>query len=497
MDSHIKGVKDQIKQIVDQIISTGCKVEGLAFVGYKDWCDGPNHFERLPFGSNVAGFRRFVDGIIATGGGDFPEDVIGGLHNAVWLEWPKDSGTRVIFHIADAPPHGRIGGRGQQYHSNIDDYPDGHPSDVCTQTLFEGMNSKDIDYYFGKINHECDRMLTIFEKMYGRKIQSYDTSNPGTIASSVSRSVMDSVGARSALAGEKVTIPPLDKSLPKWNMIPVVPCTVLKMKLPTSVEMIIDMSPLEQEVSRGWVQVAPRPFDSGSVRLAYYGRRLFVGSTSETKTSTSSPSAVHDVPRGDHTFTNSDDQVLKEFIKKAVSETLNRHRYMVDLETQAVAAMLANCFNDRLSRTTEASPIRLKYLMAKLCRLEVPGGDHRFMAMEKKFRGAVTMVKYTNNFSFVRASDSEGPRIRAALAVAFSHFTYHHTRGYCMVTDLQGIETTDDAGRDVMLFTDPAIHCPGALRFGKTNLQQSGVDEFFKVHKCNKYCVALGLKVPR
>ena len=65
---------------------------------------------------------------------------------------------------------------------------------------------------------------------------------------------------------------------------------------------------------------------------------------------------------------------------------------MVDLETQAVAAKLALEFNNRLSRTTAASPIKLKYLMAKLVRME---GDHgyRFMALEKKFRGEVEMVK--------------------------------------------------------------------------------------------------------
>ena len=79
------------------------------------------------------------------------------------------------------------------------------------------------------------------------------------------------------------------------------------------------------------------------------------------------------------------------------------------------------------------------------------------------------------------------------LAMAFSHFTWEYTTQYCLVCDLQGISTTDHRGRHTLLLTDPAIHCPGALRFGKTNLQSTGVDAFFKVHECNQYCKALGL----
>ena len=495
MAGHIQAVQNQIKQIVVQIQGTGCKIAGLAFVGYKDWCDGADHFERLPFGTDLTVFNSFLGGVTATGGGDGPEDVVGGLHQAVQLEWPHNGGTRVLFHIGDAPPHGRKGGRGQQYHDQGDHHPDGHPADVPLGTLFQAIRNKDIDYYFGKMNGECDVMLQIFAGHYGRAIQQYDTTNPASIASSVTSSVMDSVSSRSALAGdrrpeEKYKLPPFDKTTPKWMMIPVASCTVLKLSLPASVEAIVAMLPLEQTVVKSFMQVAPRPFDHGSVRLAYYGRQLFLGAADASVNSD-----VRDLPRGSPAFTATSEVVLKEFIKPPSEPTLDRSRYMVDIETQAVAAFLADCFNERLGRTGAASPIRLKFLMAKLARLEHAGG-YRFMALEKMFRGKVTMIKYTNNYSFVRASSSEDMEIRCALAVAFSHFTHEHTGGYCMVTDLQGIDSSDAKGRDTMLLTDPAIHCPGVLRFGKTNMQQSGIDAFYKVHKCNHFCAALGLRLP-
>lgn len=40
MAPYIGGVKDQIVQIVTEVQASCCAIAGLAFVGYKDWCDG-------------------------------------------------------------------------------------------------------------------------------------------------------------------------------------------------------------------------------------------------------------------------------------------------------------------------------------------------------------------------------------------------------------------------------------------------------------------------
>ena len=46
MAPYISGVKEQIVEIVRQVQVSGCRILGLAFVGYKDWCDG-NYFKVL------------------------------------------------------------------------------------------------------------------------------------------------------------------------------------------------------------------------------------------------------------------------------------------------------------------------------------------------------------------------------------------------------------------------------------------------------------------
>jgi len=179
---------------------------------------------------------------------------------------------------------------------------------------------------------------------------------------------------------------------------------------------------------------------------------------------------------------------------------LDRQRYMTDLEVQTVAAKLAFEFNARLGRTKEDPNMKLKFLMAKVVRFDnQEGKPPRFMAYEKRFRGPKPeMIKYTNNLDFVRNPGTldEVGRTCLELAIAFSHFTYSITGGYLLVCDLQGVRTQDKKGKPTLLLTDPAINCSKHLRFGKTNLEAPGISRFFAKHKCNKFCAALGLKMP-
>jgi von Willebrand factor type A domain len=172
MSTYIDAVKDQILAIVSQMVREGCEFGGVAFVGYKDWCDGANHFEILEFTKDVNAFKAFVAGVRAGGGGDFPEDVLGGLDKAINITWPERSGARIIFHLADAPPHGT-----PLYHSHhSDDFPNGHQRDRPLVELFKEMKCKEIAYHFGRVNNQCDRMIAVFSRSghYGEPIETFD-----------------------------------------------------------------------------------------------------------------------------------------------------------------------------------------------------------------------------------------------------------------------------------------------------------------------------------
>lgn len=512
MSSHIEAVKTQIFQMVKKIQKTGCVIGGLAFVGYKDWIDGDDHFEILSFLKNIKEFEKFVGSIGATGGGDAPEDVLGGLNKAIQLNWLESSGTRIIFHLADAPPHGR-----QLFkHSHRDDYPNGHPSDRDLTSLFDELNYKEIDYYFGKINSDCDSMIEVFEEYLKRKIVTMECSNTNLLTAAVIESVKSSVSSscekstnasKKSLSASRIRNLTIVSEEPDWSTLPIIPASILQFKFPENVETITSFAPLEQKLRYCKIQVAPSPFSKGGVRYAYYGKLLYNPKIIEL--AEDSVDKIEDLehakeeisPAGPSTAAESvGSVVLKEFITVAALSELERQRYLVDLEVQTVASKLAIDFNDRLGRTTENPNLKLKFLMAKVIRIDNPDGSQRYMAIEKKFRDKdgeeAKMVKYTNNLNYVvdgSTLDKKG-RTNLKLALAFSHFSYCFTKGYLLVTDLQGIDSVDSNGSPTLLLTDPAIHCSIHARFGKTNLRGHGILAFFRKHHCNEYCQALGLE---
>ncbi len=79
------------------------------------------------------------------------------------------------------------------------------------------------------------------------------------------------------------------------------------------------------------------------------------------------------------------------------------------------------------------------------------------------------------------------------VAQAFSHFSYVHSGKNMLICDLQGVfcQLTN-----TFRFTDPAIHYHNARRdeknkksrYGRTDMGQKGIDNFFKSHKCNALC---------
>lgn len=71
------------------------------------------------------------------------------------------------------------------------------------------------------------------------------------------------------------------------------------------------------------------------------------------------------------------------------------------------------------------------------------------------------------------------------LAQAYSHFTYVHSRGQCIVVDIQGVGA---------YYTDAQIHTRNGKGFGLGNLGAPGLVAFVGSHACTRVCRALGLR---
>jgi hypothetical protein len=134
------------------------QVKRLAFVAYRDFGDG--EAEVHSFSRDVDSVTQFIDGQVARGGNDLPEDVAGGLAAALALDWTSE--TRAIVLIADAPCHGL------KYHCDHDAHPLGDPTGLSMTTLMSNCRKSHIDFTFVQLTDSTDQMQAVLRAHYAQ-----------------------------------------------------------------------------------------------------------------------------------------------------------------------------------------------------------------------------------------------------------------------------------------------------------------------------------------
>ena len=100
----IASVKSTIQKVAQSLQGQEVSIR-IGLVEYKDRTD-PFVTKVYPMSSDLGAVSNQVSGIVASGGGDMPEDMNAGLHTALnSLEWNPQAVTRAAFIIGDAPPH--------------------------------------------------------------------------------------------------------------------------------------------------------------------------------------------------------------------------------------------------------------------------------------------------------------------------------------------------------------------------------------------------------
>ncbi|UPK91043.1 hypothetical protein LCI18_001978 [Fusarium solani-melongenae] len=104
-----------------------------------------------------------LETLVASGGGDEPEDVTGGLNQALKASWKLP--TRCIIHITDAPPHGHTL---NNLDSDDDSFPQpgSEPHRLTYDAVLKGLIEKSINYALLRINNSTDRMAYTFFNAY-------------------------------------------------------------------------------------------------------------------------------------------------------------------------------------------------------------------------------------------------------------------------------------------------------------------------------------------
>ena len=342
MASYINETKGQIKKIVSEITEMYDNTFRVAFVGYRDHCDGPNRIESLGFTENVDEFIRFVTGVAAKGGGDAPEDVLGGLEATINLAW--SSGSKVIFHIGDAPQHG------SRFHDlGGDSHPGDDPRGLKAEDLFRNLKQIGVRYFFGKINNSTDKMFKVFQELGGREmVNDVNMKSPNLLQALATTSIcstiegtlsatVDLVRAMKAVpraGGTELTavsevsdggktlkdycisdIEPDEADLEPQKKVHWLKCVIRELETVSNIQQHIGS--INHQWSNQMVKKARQPFSEGTQRISFHGLDMNYAE-----------GGVHEKV------------VLKEF-KYAGAGRDRRTDYIEIMETQCVAAFMA------------------------------------------------------------------------------------------------------------------------------------------------------------
>ncbi|CAB4487451.1 uncharacterized protein OCT59_008031 [Rhizophagus irregularis] len=460
MEPYIAAARDCILQVTNYIKHTNPSIElRVGFCGYRDHSDGHDRLQSLDFTDQYEQFTTYLQSVLPFGGDDIPEDVLGGLNEAIAkMNWKN--GTRVLLHIGDSPPHGK------NFTDLADSCPKGDPYGLTAKNVLKKMQSKNILYFFGKITDETDKMLEIFRGIIGefpvfdliggdpiKLIENFikATSTSITYAVSMTSTIGSDTKDMYSLQRKKLDMNPNE---PDWIILPLQEGIVMWYPILDTLNKLKDPNYFNKSnlFSRSFsFKIASQPFSAGVERYAYFA--LDIGSCSTKK------------------------MVIKEYHRVVRNDSFKK--YIVAIEISTIASFLSTEFN--LIAERKDLP-RVKFLNVKLLRCGTINFNTRYYTIEPKL----------HNMEYKRFNANTGviTELRPILE-AFVHFTYEYTKGYLVVCDLQGIELTNE-----FLLTDPAIHCIDSLRFGRTNFGKKGINQLFLAnHRCNDICKQLKLKL--
>ena len=340
MGSYISQTKSDIFNIIDDIKAKYGNEIQLGFVGYRDHCDGMQRIEKFEFSEDVDRFKDFVGSLAATGGGDTPEDVLGGLEATLSLGWSNPS--RIIVHIGDAPQHGEMF---HDFGAGADDHYTVEPRGLDVDDLFKTLRQLKIMYYFGRLNSSTDKMIQVFRQTGKGYVEEEDVRDPSCIKPMVFKSVSNTINLGTyslveTMKSRRVTekrgglqsiteSSEGGKTLKEYSIIEEEPDSssmeefeahnlICNTSFLNSLESLIDVKNHIGAIDHKWkkifVKMAQDPFAEGEQRISYHG---IVGSSKV---------------------------VLKEF-KYYGNRRDRREDYIELMETQAIAEFMAKRFN--------------------------------------------------------------------------------------------------------------------------------------------------------
>jgi len=205
MGSWIEIAKTKAKEVIKQA-QERFKVDiRVSFVGYRDFSD-QLRFQTKDFvgEDDIDSVVSLISNCAASGGGDGPEDVAGGLEKAVDMAW--SSRIRLLVHIADAPAHG-------------EDYNDGGDSPDHLRQAMAGpdpadlvrrLAEKKVNYFFFKINSSTDKMVEKLRAAHVNSRREFKVHDLGSDVALFAETLMSTISSSVSAARSAAPVAPED-----------------------------------------------------------------------------------------------------------------------------------------------------------------------------------------------------------------------------------------------------------------------------------------------
>eukprot|EP01022_Parablepharisma_sp_SALTPOND_P014750 TRINITY_DN2034_c0_g1_i1.p1 TRINITY_DN2034_c0_g1~~TRINITY_DN2034_c0_g1_i1.p1 ORF type:complete len:358 (-),score=37.48 TRINITY_DN2034_c0_g1_i1:68-1012(-) len=158
MSSFIEAAKATVRKMVaefrEQYSDSSIFV---GFIAYRDHGD-PDILETLELTGDMEEAYKFINKLVATGGGDIPEAVADALDVAAnKMQWREES-LKLLIHILDAPAHGNT------LHSCHDSYPKGCPCGLDPLKLLQKLGQMETQYTIMSFGDSAYKMIEAFKK---------------------------------------------------------------------------------------------------------------------------------------------------------------------------------------------------------------------------------------------------------------------------------------------------------------------------------------------
>jgi hypothetical protein len=216
MGPYIEDAKRHARETAETIAKAGDLHLRVAIIEYRDHPPQDHTFvTRIHDFSDFEHFQREILTLMPEGGGDTPEAVYDGLHDASTRQWRANADHRVIL-IGDAPPHGHASGA---LRHGGDGFPDGCPCGLTSGGILEiySMHNLVLDACAIGGDPATIEEFTELAQGTGGKVFKIDVTRPDLVSASVgatmtaastditnSRLVYASYAADSSLSVERV-----------------------------------------------------------------------------------------------------------------------------------------------------------------------------------------------------------------------------------------------------------------------------------------------------